>query len=71
MKHSTTTQRHAVPEYPNTIKYQRRNWEVLGIYYDAAYAPKEVQLRSLDDRRELKIISHKLVVERYFLESNS
>lgn len=44
-------------EYPNTIKYQRRNWEVLGIYYDAAYHPKEVQLRSLDHRRELRIIS--------------
>lgn len=44
-------------EYPNTIKYQRRNWEVLGIYYDAAYHPKEVQLRSLDWRRELRIIS--------------
>ena len=44
-------------EYPNTIKYQRRNWEVLGIYYDKAYHPKEVQLRSLDWRRELRIIS--------------
>lgn len=44
-------------EYPNTITYQRRNWEVLGIYYDKAYHPKEVQLRSLDHRRELRIIS--------------
>ena len=51
------TQRHDVPEYPNTITYQRRKWEVLGFYYDAAYAPKEVQLRSLDHRRELRIIT--------------
>jgi hypothetical protein len=64
--HTTTTQGHAVPEYPNTIKYQRRNWEVLGFYYDAAYQPIEVQLRSLDHRRELRIISHKLVAEKMF-----
>ena len=57
MNHTTTTQGHSVPEYPNTITYQRRNWEVLGFYYDAAYQPIEVQLRSLDWRRELRIIS--------------
>lgn len=71
MNHSTTTQRNIVPEYPNTITYQRRNWEVLGFYYDRDYQPIEVQLRSLDHRRELRIISHKQVMERYFLESNS
>jgi hypothetical protein len=71
MNHTTTTQGNIVPEYPNTITYQRRNWEVLGFYYDAAYQPIEVQLRSLDHRRELRIISHKQVMERYFLESNS
>ena len=71
MNHSTTTQVNIVPEYPNTITYQRRNWEVLGFYYDAAYQPIEVQLRSLDHRRELRIISHKQVMERYFPKSNS
>ena len=50
------TQRHDVPEYPNTITYQRRKWEVLGIYYNRNYHPQQVQLRSLDWRRELRII---------------
>lgn len=54
--HTTTTQGHNVPDYPNTIKYQRRNWEVLGLYYDRAFNPIEVQLRSLDQSRELRII---------------
>ena len=69
--YTTTTQGNIVPEYHNTITYQRRNWEVLGFYYDRDYQPIEVQLRSLDHRRELRIISHKDVMERYFLESNS
>ena len=54
--HTTATQGHNVPDYPNTIKYQRRNWEVLGIYYDRAFNPIEAQLHSLDASRELRII---------------
>lgn len=42
--------------YPNTLRYQHRNWEVLGFYYDQRDQPIEVQLRSLDERRELRII---------------
>ena len=56
MNHSTTTQGNTVPEYPNTIRYSGKTWEVLGFYYDTAYHPKEVQLRSLDERRQLRII---------------
>ena len=56
MHNHTTTQGRVVPDYPNTIRYQHRNWEVLGFYYDRAFNPIEVQLRSLDERRELRII---------------
>ena len=57
----TSTQGRSIPEYPNTIKYQRRNWEVLGYWWNDAGEAVGYQLRSLDERRELRAIKLSVV----------
>lgn len=58
------TQGLRVPQLPNTVLFQCRNWEILGVYYTKHGTPYEVQLRSLDQRRELRIIAYALVATR-------
>jgi len=52
----TSTQGHCVPEYPNTLRHDNRIWEVLGYWWNDSDEIVGYQLRSLDERRELRAI---------------
>jgi hypothetical protein len=43
-------------EYPNTLRHDNRIWEVLGYWWNDSDEIVGYQLRSLDERRELRAI---------------